>query len=88
MRAKEFLPEYIDDLHYWVSTAANKIKGMIDNGEIPNNPDSIKNAAKELAMNMKTETEGLNPTMIAREIENMVSLDTFKNAHLSGPALT
>ncbi len=84
MRAHEFITEYIEDLHYLISISSNKIKEMIDNGEIPNNPESIKNAAEQLAMDMKDETGGLSPTMISREIENMIFHDKFKNAHLSG----
>lgn len=85
MRAHEFIIEYIDDLHTTITLAKKTIMDKIAGGEIPNNPDSIKSAAKQLAMDMYDQVGDLNAEMLSREIENQISLDTItKNAHLGG----
>lgn len=85
MRAHEFITEYIDDLHTTIMVAKKSIMDKISSGEIPNNPDSIKSASKQLAMDMRDIAADLDPEMISREIENQISIDRIaKNAHLGG----
>ena len=79
------MAEHIEDLHIWVTVAKNAILKKIDSGEIPNNPDSIKNAATQLAMDMKDKMEGITPEMLASEVENKIMMHRLtKNAHISG----
>lgn len=88
MRAKEFITEYIGDLYDWVSLAKKAIMTRIDNGEIPNDPDSIKAAAKQLALDMKDgvgDNIDISPENLADEVENEIFLSQMSpKAHLGG----
>jgi hypothetical protein len=85
MRLHEFINDETMDLHSWSTLTANKIRDMIDSGEIPNNPDSIRNAAKQLALDCYDDTEQLDHSIISNEVERMLSAEKLtKKAHLSG----
>ena len=87
MRAHEFITEKLDryDLPTWLAMSTAKIKEMIKSGEIPDNPDSIRAASKQLAMDNKDNVEGLEPATLSTEIENQLACEKIsKKAHLSG----
>lgn len=85
MRLHEFINGETLDLHSWIGVASAKIKSMIESGEIPNNPDSIRNAAKQLALDTYDDVEQLDHTIIADEVERQLSSDKITNkAHLGG----
>ena len=85
MRLHEFITGETMDLHSWIGTTAAKIKSLIKSGEIPNNPDSIKNAAKQLALDCYDDTEQLDYNIIANEVERQLSAEKITNkAHLGG----
>lgn len=64
MRAYEFISEKYD-LPDWLSIASNRIRDMVDSGEIPDNPDSIRAASKQLAIDNYENIEGLAGGSIA-----------------------
>ena len=85
MKLQEFIFGEIMDLHSWVDVIASRIQYMIDTGELPNNPDSIKNAAKQAALACRDDTEQIDAGMIADEVERRVSNKKItKKAHLGG----
>lgn len=87
MRAKEFITEYIGDLYDWTTLAKKTILDRIESGEVPNNPDSIKAAAKALAMDMKdsdgNDIADISPEALADEVEKEIIYANVK-AHLPG----
>lgn len=87
MRAQEFITEYesMHDMPTWLSITSKRIRDMVDNGEIPDNPDSIKAAAKQLAIDNYENIEGLDGGTIADEVEHqIINHKIVKNAHLGG----
>jgi len=89
MRAKEFITEYIGDLSDWVILSKNAILSRIAKGEIPNNPDSIKKAAMDLASRIKDSNgdpiQDVSPEMLAAEVERQIEYDNlYDNSHLGG----
>ena len=87
MRASEFITEYVSqhDMPTWLAMAAERIRDMVDNGEIPDNPDSIRAASKQLAIDNYQNIEGLPGDTVADEVEHQVSTHKIaKKAHLSG----
>ena len=88
MRAHEFITEDMPaeyTVPEWLAMATERIHKLIDSGEIPNNPDSIRAASKQLAMDNCHNIEGLDGVTIADEIEHqIVNNKIAKKAHLSG----
>ena len=88
MRAHEFLSERAAaeyEVPDWLAMATKHIYDMIDSGKIPNNPESIKAASEQFAMDNKSNVEGLDGNIIADEIETQLAHRKItKKAHLSG----